>query len=273
MREVKSSDIRHQKAGASVGRCGDWHIVAHSHPHYELLYFIEGGQRFRYDGEWYEAGPGDLVIYEPGHIHEEFSLSESISQYCLRFSKADVRNCHMSFPIIDGPIVHMGERHEDMCLLIARYCAEYQQPGSHHEVLMQSYLMQFLVMLDRQLHGDAKPRWLDEADDSRTRIYQVLEKIHQSVGAHLDLNDLAASAKMSVSHFSRLFKDEFGESPKHYLIRQRMERAKMLLTESDASGQDIARQLGYDNIYFFYRQFKQHTGLTTSAFRNEAKSA
>ncbi len=267
MTKIKLSDIRHEKAGIGLGRTGEWRIVAHSHPHYEVLFITEGSQRFRYGEDWYEATAGDLVIYEPGMVHEEFSASPVFSQYCIRFSKADVRQCGLPFPELCSPIVAMGDRYQDVLTLLDNYCAEYQNPGSKNDILMQAYLMQFVVMLERQLHGDEVQRWTGESEDSITRIYQVLEKIHKSVGSHLDLNDLAASAKMSVSHFSRLFKDEFGESPKHYLIRQRMEKAKALLSESDMSGQEVARQLGYDNIYFFYRQFKQHTGMTTSVYR------
>lgn len=263
----RSADLRKQKAGRGLRKSGHWSIGAHSHPHYEVLYVTEGGQRVRYGDQWYEARVGDLLIYEPGHIHEEHSLNEDFSIYWVRFSKADVKSCGVPFPRLDGPLVPMGERHQDMIMLFERYCGEFHRPGSSHDALIRSYLTQFIVMVDRQLNGHDIPRWSGVSDDPRARLYKVLEKIHSSIGNHMDLQDLAVAANMSVSHFSRLFKDEFGESPKHYLIRQRMEKAKELLSESDDSAQDIARALGYDNVYFFYRQFKKYTGVTTTDYR------
>ncbi|NRA38403.1 MAG: helix-turn-helix transcriptional regulator [Planctomycetes bacterium] len=248
-------------------RHGEWHIQMHSHPHYEVLYIIEGQQFFLHKGKEYNAGDHDVVIYEPGGEHEEFSRSDSFIYFCLRFSKSEIRQAGMSFPHLNGPVVNMGERHMDMQILCDRYCAESQQPGLNSAQLSLAYLTQFCVMLDRQVHGHEKPQWDGSADDARTRIHQALDKIHNSIGAHLELHDLAAHAKMSVSHFSRLFKKEYGESPKKYLIRQRMEKAKSMLRESDESGQEIARQLGYDNTYFFYRQFKQYTGMTSTEYR------
>ena len=267
MGEYYTSDLRQEKAGRSQRKTGDWHILTHSHPHYELLYVVQGSQHIIYQGKEYTAREHDLIVYEPRHDHEERSASEEFEVYVVRFSKSDMKKCGMPFPKIDGPILPMTERHEDMMFLLDRYCGEFYQPGSNHEALMTSYLTQLSVMCDRQINGHDMPRWSGIADEPRARLYKVLESIHNNVGSHMDLNDLAITAKLSVSHFSRLFKDEFGESPKHYLIRLRMEKAKDLLKNSGLSAQAIAKELGYDNIYFFYRQFKQHTGMTSSEFR------
>ena len=271
MAERKTSDLRQEKAGRVIRKTGDWRIHGHSHPHYELLYVITGSQHINYQGKDYTAREHDLIIYEPRHEHVEWSASEVFEVYVVRFSKSDVRKCSLPFPKIDGPLLPMGDQHEDMMFLLDRYCGEFYQPGSNHEALMTAYLTQLTVMCDRQINGYEMPRWSGIADEPRARLYKVLESIHNSVGSHMDLNDLALTANLSVSHFSRLFKDEFGESPKHYLIRQRMEKAKDLLKNTTQSAQSIAKELGYDNIYFFYRQFKQHTGMTSSEFRDSKK--
>ena len=265
--EHYTSNLRQEKAGRGQRKKGDWRIHSHSHPHYELLYVTTGSQYVNYEGKDYQAREQDLIIYEPKGIHEEWSACDLFEVYVVRFSKSDVRKTGIPFPSLDSPILPMGDLHDDMVALFEQYCGEFHQPGSNHDALINAYLTQLLIMCDRRLNGHEMPRWSGVSDDPRARMYTVLEKIHNSVGLHLDLEELASIANMSVSHFSRMFKDEFGESPKHYIIRLRMEKAQDLLREEDATAQSVATELGYDNIYFFYRQFKQYTGLTTSEFR------
>lgn len=81
------------------------------------------------------------------------------------------------------------------------------------------------------------------------------------------LPELARSVGYSPSHFSRLFKRVIGQSPSAYLIQQRVERARQMLSESSLTIGQIADALGYRDIYFFSRQFKSMTGQSPSAYR------
>jgi AraC-like DNA-binding protein len=68
-------------------------------------------------------------------------------------------------------------------------------------------------------------------------------------------------------HFRKRFAAEMGMSPTHYRISHRIQHAKLLLIENKLSLKEIAAQLGYCDVYFFVRQFKQITGSTPGEFR------
>jgi iron complex transport system substrate-binding protein len=58
-----------------------------------------------------------------------------------------------------------------------------------------------------------------------------------------------------------------GLSPKEFIVRVRMERAAALLRESSQTISEISDGLGYQDVGFFSRQFKQKFGISPARFR------
>ena len=85
-----------------------------------------------------------------------------------------------------------------------------------------------------------------------------------------DLPDVATMARrtgLSQAHFSRVFHKIAGHSPRDFLLQTRLTRARHLLTGTELSINEIAGRLGYSDIFFFSRQFKEKVGLPPSAYR------
>jgi len=78
---------------------------------------------------------------------------------------------------------------------------------------------------------------------------------------------LAAEAGYSVDHFGRVFREVTGQTPQAYIVAARINRARQLLMETSMTVSEVANVLGYRDVYFFSRQFKQKTGRPPSAFR------
>lgn len=101
-----------------------------------------------------------------------------------------------------------------------------------------------------------------------------LRRVKDFVASHLDqrlsLAELAALCGLSERHFHRSFKATTGETPLRYVVRQRIERAMLLLAGSEASIAAVAFAVGFANPTHFARAFKDATGMTPSAYRNGA---
>ena len=106
--------------------------------------------------------------------------------------------------------------------------------------------------------------------EQKGRIQLSIEFMQDAKGRGASVEAVAQKAFMSVSHFSHVFKRTTGESPKRYAINKRIEQAKELLRDTDLSASEIATILEYESPSFFYRQFKQKTGMTTTAFRERS---
>jgi AraC-like DNA-binding protein len=83
----------------------------------------------------------------------------------------------------------------------------------------------------------------------------------------LEVADLAAAARLSPWHFSREFRRAFGESPHHYLLTRRLERAAALLRMTDWTVGEICVEVGLSSVGSFTTSFKRAFELTPTEYR------
>ena len=83
----------------------------------------------------------------------------------------------------------------------------------------------------------------------------------------LDVDDMAGAAGLSKAHFSREFRRAFGESPHHYLLTRRLERAAALLRMTDWSVAEVCLEVGLRSIGSFTTSFKRAYGQTPTEYR------
>ena len=106
----------------------------------------------------------------------------------------------------------------------------------------------------------------------RERIFDLAGRIRQRPESAWRIAALAADCGYSRSRFTRLFTEAIGLSPRDYLTRCRMERARTLLAESAMNISEIAYAVGYHDVYFFSRHFKQVVGLAPRTYREGGTS-
>ncbi len=83
----------------------------------------------------------------------------------------------------------------------------------------------------------------------------------------LGVDDLARAAGLSRAHFSREFRQAFGESPHSYLLTRRLERAAALLRTTDRSIADVCLSVGLQSLGSFTSSFSRTYGMSPAAYR------
>jgi AraC-like DNA-binding protein len=83
----------------------------------------------------------------------------------------------------------------------------------------------------------------------------------------LTVRDLARAAGLSPAHFSRQFREAFGESPHAYLLTRRLERAAAMLRTTDRSVTAICFAVGLGSVGSFTTSFTRMFGSPPLAYR------
>lgn len=96
----------------------------------------------------------------------------------------------------------------------------------------------------------------------------ILEYINQNYDAEMELNKCAKEFHMSPNHISRMFKKYLGKNFIAYLNELRIKKAQGLLRDTELSIKEIAYKVGYNNLNYFYKNFKKITGITPKMFRS-----
>jgi iron complex transport system substrate-binding protein len=82
-----------------------------------------------------------------------------------------------------------------------------------------------------------------------------------------DYAALAAELGMGETTLRRRFRKATGTSPHGYVLQCRLAEARRLLGETDLPVKSIAERLGYRDVYFFSRQFRQLAGVPPTVYR------
>ena len=83
----------------------------------------------------------------------------------------------------------------------------------------------------------------------------------------LKLEEMAEEVRLSASHFSRLFAERTGHSPIDYFIQLKIQRACQLLNNSDWSIAEVAREMGFEDQFYFSRLFRKVMNMSPREYR------
>ena len=101
-------------------------------------------------------------------------------------------------------------------------------------------------------------------------LRRARDLIDRDFAEPLDLQAMAAEAGYSRSHFARVFATAYGETPRAYLTRRRIERAKTLLRTANLSVTEICFLVGFVSLGSFSARFHELVGQSPTAYRDAA---
>lgn len=97
----------------------------------------------------------------------------------------------------------------------------------------------------------------------------VIDYIQENLAEELRLDTLAEVAGLSRYRFSHNFKQATGFAPHQFIVRERLERAKRMLRETDLTVLAISFAVGFSSPSRFTYIFRQQIGMTPSEYRAE----
>lgn len=98
-------------------------------------------------------------------------------------------------------------------------------------------------------------------------LRRARDLIDRDYATPLDLDAMAREASYSKYHFARAFAAAYGETPRAYLTRRRIERAKSLLRAANLSVTEVCLMVGFESLGSFSALFKRLVGQSPSEYQ------
>ena len=210
--------------------------------------FIPAGQQ----SYWYQHEENTCC---PLHICLKPDLIDQVAEASeLNTGRFDLVNC---FGQQDLQI------HQVAMLLLA----ELQSGGIMGRLYVESLTQVLVIHLLRHYSTSTKTITSGNRSLTRNQLRQAIDYIHAHLNRDLSLAELASVVNISHTYFASLFKRTTGISPHQYVIQQRVERAKLMLSKTDLAIADIALQVGLSSQSHMTQQFKRFTGMTHKQVR------
>lgn len=248
---------------------------------FDLWLFTEGnGCLHDSNGVEWELKRGSIILLRPCHVYEAWQTvgKERIGTFWFHMDLlASPRNEYLkaanlrSFPFY-CETCEPGFFEFTARKIVSLMRGNMDKPPQEWipERYEASLLLKSLLMeLEREAREEADSQLIGVELHHKKIINKVVSDIYESPEKCGSSAQLARLSGYSPDYFGRLFRRFTGRTPLEVLIDARIDKAKKLLGYSDLNVGQIAESLGYHNIYFFSRQFREKTGISPQAFRRQ----
>jgi AraC-like DNA-binding protein len=254
-------------------RRGNWH------PDHMAAWLVKRGSvTLRQEGKITTAGAGEWMVPWPGYRYQEFSDDAVILSVRFQAAWPDgkplfERGLSVKFPAARFPRLE----------IVARQLLEAARPVIPGDPVQLSTAS---IPFDNFLEVKAVTlRWLSEIYNTLCalglrpsrlgicdeRIVSALQRLDRlALSQKLVEGRLASEFGLSVSQFARLFRQELGETPKHYFDQRRLYYCRQMLAGTAVPIKEIAYNLGFTRLSDFSTWFRKHYRISPRLFREEA---
>lgn len=236
-----------------------------------FIYTVSGQGRFGYAGGEWISQPGEAALVRPGTLHD-YGVTPPGFRWELLWAHFHPRpEWHewLAWPEIApglGAItIHDRELREQIETRLKDMHALATGPQRRAEVFAMNAFEEVLLWCDAQ-----NPRVQARPVDSRLR--DSMEYISRNLSQPISISKLATTAKLSVSRYSHLFREQAGTTPQQYIEQQRLNRAQQLLELTQMSIKEIAYEVGFANPFYFTLRFNKRFGRSPRAYRQHRKA-
>lgn len=241
----------------------------HRHDTYVVAALEAGTESLHARGERRYAAPGELVLLEPGELHDGSGATPSWryraiypSPSFLARALADLEGDpegDVAAPSVRDPVVRDPKLAAEFLRAHRLAEAEPSSPGA--EAAIATVVAELLA---RHAASAARPRPPTVGAEDR-RIRRVVELIRSEAAQTLTLERLAAEAGLSRFHFLRVFRRQLGQTPHAYQTDVRVREARRMLA-AGVPPAAVAVAVGFSDQSHLNRVFKRVVGVTPGRY-------
>jgi AraC family transcriptional regulator of arabinose operon len=235
-----------------------------------LLFMTWGGSgRIVSEGQTFEMGPGKVFMLEPRVMHE-YLCSPEAGRW--QFGWVHFWPRHHWGPLMEWKQATSGLRVLPLEVADAEAGREAelwremvgltQRPGWLAQMDAMARLELIFISLRSRIASDTEAIYDPRVEEA---IAYLREHLQHPIG----VKEMAGACGLSSSRFTELFRTATGSSPRDFLERERIFRARHLLSSTRLSIREVARQAGFESEFYFSTRFKKLSGRSPSVYRAE----
>lgn len=237
-----------------------FHVVRDKYDSILIIHIISGDFTYVKNGEHIKAYKGDTVILNCYNPHEYYASNNLQAVWChvdgsssLQLYEEIEKNNGNRIQSVDSSYIENQ---------IFKIFEALKNPISSSEINISIDIYNLFMNLlnPQQILTNEPERYTQSIDELKSYIVNHLNE-------KLSVKFLADKMHMSLSHFSRIFKQYTGYSPYEYILSSRLNKAKMLLQKTNMSIMDIAIETGFNSESSFIVCFTDNIGMTPGKFR------
>lgn len=236
--------------------------IPHKHSFLEIMFIDEGQGTIVVNGVEYFAKKNDIVLYFPNNMHKEYSeINHPMHAMFFGVKYTDslkkmFEKCHPSY-------VFDSKQEAPLFLKLFKILID-ESKGEElpYSDKITNCIVKTIVLKILQISINDK-----EEAKSNEFVKTMVDYLDQHYLEEISLDKYYKELPFSKYYISRLFKSCMGTTPVNYIITKRMEKARILLNETNMKIMDIANEVGYKDIYYFTKLFKKEIGVAPTSYR------
>lgn len=252
------------------------------HDYLEVSYNCSGRGMYHVSNHEYLFAPGDVAIIASDEIHylraSEKTNLDLISVFFLPEAvcppAGDGSTYDLTRPFFDSSHHVLKAVEFDHLRLLRTMVEMYRlekEKSKYYRLHQKHLLFDLLLQLlhhfdDCHLFAELPRNRIRQREADIHRLNPVFTYVEEHYRERIDLRQAARVANMSRNYFCRFFKRVTGTSFVDYLNKFRINRAKQLMLGGGLTTTQVAYQVGYNNLGYFYRSFKRYAHLCPREF-------
>lgn len=229
---------------------------------YLIHYITSGKGTFTVDNRQHFLGPGDAFLIRPGKTVVYTADEQDPWQYCFfAFNGQSAEQYLSRTAFAVGDAVYIGD--DTINDLVYETTDMLSQYPRNADMYALSQLMKLLLFFAEHYKNSAE----DCGCPIRADIQKVLDFISYHYADPITVQEMSRMIALERTYFCRIFKNTVGISPKDYLTKFRLDKARYLLTETTMSIGDVAESVGFRSFSSFSRLFTAQYQQSPSQYR------
>lgn len=286
----------HKDSGTSKEYFLPWRIIYD----YEIIYVFDGVITVKTESSEYDVNVGDIHVMHPFVKHKryipegkkcqyfsvhfdlvfmgienDFSPIEVYSKPCtLHLEQAEVSDVLSHRPLFimkdfKLPSIMKTIDRTSYIRVLNSLLEAFTKKDFGYEIDTKIGLLSLfkLILSDMHIYNIDKNFCLNS-----DKIPSIIQYVYDNYNKDIDLNAFASSLGFSPNYFRKVFKQATSKTPIEYLIDLRIERAIELIKEGKNTVSETSQLVGYKDIHYFSKLFKQKKGCSPSNYIEKIKN-